>query len=358
MNWCATPAVRREHLQRLHQLADRTVDTQLRVLRIRYVIIPINGINVDFIIARLPGQHQVLNDMFTASNDLSQLPSADSGHYGAFSAANAANPNIQFYPADSSQVTVANQHIIVLNTPNSPPSSYEDVPECSREYLRQGYVIEPGVVHVYITDLINDSNGTLLGIAQNIPSNACALAWGTVGSPTLAGGFERYGAGRVLVHELGHCFGLFHPYSGLPCSDIDTQLISELTPETPKQTQSNQDASVVALAESGAADNALCNRGRDYKIYCDNDLSALREGDTKEDNTPYSCVDLGQLCDSGGAATVPYEGFVSVMDNGDDTNALCFFESHTNIMQLVLDQTFLNLQTHLQAPQPHSPSPY
>jgi len=248
-----------------------------------------------------------------------------------------------------------------LKTPTNPPSNgYSNPTECQAEFLAQGGQTVPGTIYVYITSLEEDNGGMLLGEADNIIANFLMISYGTIGSPMTPGVFSSQGEnlaafafGKTLIHELGHCLGLYHPFSGYPCDDPNTAFIHSQNPQSPPQINANYGGfEFLVNLRTGAFDfNGFDNRGRDYlriqsgcvpnnttpstDCYSNSYTSSngLHPGDNA--GTPmYSCPDPeGRSLND---PTVPWETFMMIMDYGQDNDRLGFPSFTVNTMRSVL----------------------
>jgi hypothetical protein len=230
-----------------------------------------------------------------------------------------------------------------MNIPNPLPTGngFSSVELAEAEYMKQGGSIVTGTIYVYITTLDGP-----VGMAKDIVSNACMVDYRCVGSTTNPGEFgTQYGLGKVLIHELGHCFGLLHPFSDTnSCTDLVTQ---SANPQSPPQKNPNEFTSLTTLNTDG---NCLDNRGRDEQRFCTGDptcqantSNGLNPGDTNPNIAAYSCASREMLT----SATLPYETFMIFMDYGEDNLANGFPSDTVNTMRTVIQShpELFNLNT-------------
>lgn len=332
-----------DHLDRLNASATAPVEAQ-RILSVEvvYVIIPLSTAG-NLSVSQVQAQHQTLNKYFYEYHG--GLP-AGIPHYPYDKSFG--NPYIEFAPRLATEVTEASGRIVRLRTPASAPSSgYSDPAQCQAEFEAQGNVVKPGTMYLYLTSLASSGGGTLLGQAGDIISNMAMIHYGTVGSDDVAGAFgqiagmENYAHGMTMVHEVGHCLGLYHPFSGSPCNSADTQFIHTQTPQTPLQANPNFGGEVflsnLTRPETGL--NAWDNAGRDYLRSLNPGCSTatppsacgLKNGDNAS-TAAYSCVKASTLADPKTAWECPF----NIMDYADDTTMLGFLEFNCNTMRNVL----------------------
>jgi hypothetical protein len=300
--------------------------------RIRYVVLPFSDA-ANISTSKIQSQHTQININFLAYQNNNLIP-VNSVHYPYSNIMG--DPKILFEPIDSTQLTENAGFIVRMNRPTNPPSGgYTNVQEIEAEYISQGGKIESGFIYVYITTLGASGDQTILGVAKDIISNACAINFGTVGSDNDPGPLVGYGAGKTLIHELGHCFGLFHPFSNSTCDSDDTKFIHDQNPQSPIQINPNLYTDIDLLPTT---DNGLDNRGRDFQRYCTGSptctadtTNGLKPGDTIA-VAPYSCATASELA----TLTLPYETFMIFMDYGDDHVMVGFPSFNVNTMRTVL----------------------
>jgi len=302
-------------------------------IRLRYIVLPCSsaGALTD---AQIQAQHAQLNLNYIAFQASTDFPS-NTTHYPYQTTLT--DPKIVFQPFSSNQVTTSSGLIQRL----SPPTGVEDyssIQDVLVEYTKQGHRRVPGWIYVFITTLGTTSEGQLLGEAEGIVSTACMVDYSTVGSPTVPGPSDVDGFGGTMIHELGHCLGLIHPFSESTCDSALTAAVQLTNPEGPKQINPNFTSDITGIASS---DNGLDNRGRDYLRFCTgcaesatcgcNSSNGLN-GDDAATVAAYSCASRAELS----ITTTPYETFMIYMDYGDDVDKVGFPAAHVTTMRHVL----------------------
>lgn len=302
-------------------------------LQILYIVLPCDNFSITD--EQIQAQHDELNKNYIAYQTSVDYPS-NTIHYPYET--DMTDPKIVFQPYSSS----ITKQIQRLKVPTA--SSYTDITQVINEYKSQGYSLSSGVIHAFITTLGIVDNNQLLGQAEGIISIACMVDYGTVGSPENSGPSSNDGQGKTLIHEIGHCFGLIHPFSESSCDSALTELVHSTNPIGPKQILPNFTADVTGILTNISGfgiDNALDNRGRDFLRFCTgcaesatcqcNSTNGLNGDDTT--STPaYSCASRSELAQS---STV-YETFMIFMDYADDSSKLGFPSHHTQTMRSVL----------------------
>lgn len=290
-------------------------------LKIKYVVIPTKDSNNNVIgnisESQIQSNHSYLNDVFQDKHDTSLLP--NSVQYPHSSAKG--NPQIAFIPANASDLTEIAGYIIRLN--NVGNRELTSVAECKQEFTNQGHTIEAGVIYVYITNLVVEGY-TLLGVSEDIPGAAISILYSTVGSPSNKGSLTGYDEGKTLVHEMGHCFGLYHPHGidgASTCSEPYVDYIHAKYPEGPKQLLPTYYSDIYSLP------NGKDNVNRDFHRLCNGDASYNNPGSTSLTNL-YSCVP--DICSN---QEQPYELFTNFMQYSEDNSLFMFTGTNVNDMR-------------------------
>lgn len=311
--------------------ASAVAPTDLLSLPIKYVVIPFDA-EGSVALTQIQAQHGVINAHYAAYQKVSGT--GNTAHYPYFDAGTImGDPFLTFAPAAASAVTAE-----YLSVPSPLPESggFATVEEAEDEYRRQGGTVVEGTIYVYITSIVDPLvSGTILGMAKDIIANALMINPGTVGSPALLGSLgAQYGGGKTLVHELGHCFGLLHPFSDTgSCNDTVTQAAN---PQSPPQKNPNFYTTLTPLNTTG---NCLDNRGRDQERFCTGSAdcqattsNGLNPGEVDPDVAAYSCASRAELTET----TLPYETFMIFMDYGDDEVMVGFPTSTVATMRSVI----------------------
>lgn len=309
-------ARRANESRRSNRVPDGTIE-----IPIRYVIVPVSGTGMFVTDAMIQTQHTRLNQVYSNQQDKSKIPNSTRYPYATRMSA---NPDIVFTGAE------------IITVSRISPSSFSDA-QSVHAFAALPATAKP-IMTVYITDLASHGGGnnTLLGIAADIKSTYCAVHWGTVGSPSLPGAFDEYGQGMTVCHELAHCLGTFHPFSGDSCTSAFSNELAQIhaVDGYPRQKNPNFVTSL-PLPGSGIG---LDNAGRDYSICVLGDNTKLKPGDSTHNcsTNRYSCLTLTQLQ----TASTVFEPFMSIMDYGDDTVQQGFSNGNVETMRTTATELF------------------
>lgn len=260
------------------------------------------------------------------------------------------NANIMFSPATASLTTVT-------ATTRKNFTSLNDV---KRYLLDHGVKFTPGYIHVvfttYATDT-SDSASKILGVTENLVSQFMVVDPSTVGSPTspnTSGVSPDHNLGKTLIHEMGHAFGLMHPFLSGSCDGPTAPLVdsqySDHSVIRQKQPNYHTDLSAVPSTDQG-----LDNRSRDYFRFAAGDTADnICKGLTPEDlaalkiATTCKQTQIGVLKDLNNAIAryscnatnaelklvdTPYEMFMNFMDYSYDKDLIMFTKRNAEIMR-------------------------
>lgn len=280
----------------------RTEDTYY--LKLKYVVLYRNGTE-NLSLARLQAQHQALNACYNAANDnVSHVP--QSGRYNFQGVVGKAN--IVFLPSDHTAVKEEDvQRIAVSQT-------FDGLGNVLAFLSSNQVTLDAKTLHIICAPL-----NSILGEAY-LESNVCTVESGSVGGETELGTLATFRLGRTAVHEVGHCLGLPHVFTG-DC----TQVFSDIP------TQVNPNFEFKLVNEGGAWSGQLCNRDRDCKYYRNNDTSVLISGV----NPPYSCMGCtGPSCNQ--CDTSLYEQGCNFLDYSEDEHMVMFSLQQCDHMRQVL----------------------
>jgi len=193
--------------------ASRTSDTLY--VAVRYVFIKQNA-NDSLPLHLVQANHEQLNQSYMKLNsgELSTLPNSAKQPWASL----ADNPNIQFLPLNSSLVTC---ETISTNQTLNPSNPLDQCIAIAGQH--------PDVINIYMAKL---SGGSTLGIAE-LSSNIVFADSRSVGSIATPGALSNYNQGKVLIHEMGHALGLYHPFSDSQCDN------QKRYPDIPEQVSPN-----------------------------------------------------------------------------------------------------------------------
>jgi len=241
----------------------------------------------DLSLNQIQAQHNQLNLSYNKMNfNVDQVP--NSGRY-QFTAADA---KIHFLPSvlSSSEIT----RIPISNEISS---------------LTQAKLfINPidGILNVIIAPL----SGGLLGQAE-LDNNYCVVETKTIGSNEVPGTQSNYDLGYSLVHEVGHCLSLVHPFlNGTDCVQPYADIPSQKNPN------------YFAILNPPSLDN----RNRDCLYYLQGNTSVS----VPNESFPLSCFNCPSC--STQCASDSYEFFMNFMDYNVDQYMACFSQDEVDSM--------------------------
>lgn len=304
----------RFHLDRQSKVENSTTTLSLAV---KYVVIPV-ATATTLTLEQIKAQHSVVQTHFLAYQKVSGT--SNSTRYPYFEKeAIMGDPNIDLQFSSAEFMSVVS-------------TGFSTVEQAETEYKRQGGTITKGVIYVYITTILNSGSGTILGMAKDIIANAVMINPGTVGSATRLGSLgSLYGGGKTLVHELGHCFGLLHPFpTDGSCTSAEALFTQAANPQSPPQKNPNYYTNLVS---------GLDNRNRDYLRFCTGSdtcsastTNGLNPGDSNVNSAAYSCASRSQLTNT----SLPFETYMIFMDYGTDPVMLGFPTSSITTMRTII----------------------
>jgi hypothetical protein len=293
--------------------ADADPDLTLAI-QVHYIVLydtDDNRTNVP--LANIRDNHHLLNTCLQNTNNQTMVPTWFKGREG--------NPQISVLPVASTALQAAAITRVPLVAAQPRFSSLVDL----QTYLRQHTAVPfaPGVLHVYIAPL----RSPLLGAAELLGSSL-VIDGGTVGSAAQPGyGDPRYNTGKTYVHEIGHVFGLWHPFASGDCQRA-------VLPDIPLQKEPNTEASIVL------------RNGR-YVVHNDN---RARDCQTPPSDRRRSCIDVIPAYDC--AADDTPEGIHLFMSYSIDAYLLSFTRDQARATRLALLNSDLLAVTTSQANPP------
>jgi hypothetical protein len=191
------------------------------------------NINIDLI----QNNHLQLNTCFAVTNsDIDKVPTSGNYNYAHL----IGEPHIAFQPINENQIIERSPFIRRTNV-NQPMVSLEEA------------IIFSSPVEKYLNVYIGNMPDNILGEAYS-GSNLCMVNYRTVGGSTIKGNLEGFDLGKTLVHEVGHCFTLSHPWDS-KCLD----LINDL-PRT-----KNPNYNAILFDDSGSYSGKGCNHWTDVE---------------------------------------------------------------------------------------------
>ena len=306
---CGTICDHSEIKCKLQHLSEKSIlssvvpsDDVTLYVKIRYIVLSNTGAPS---LEQIQAQHNLINRVCNREH-LEELKTVPTNSYYASFASVIDKPwNIRFLPIDRplSEDDDIERHVISENT------VFSNIDEI----IQANNYIKPGVLNCYITKL----TGSLLGQAYvAIDPGVFVIDIGTVGGVDSngnivhgTGGYIQYDTGKTAIHEIGHCFGLEHTFSGT-CEPDD-----HLYHDIPLQKYPNFDATITQNSNGeyvGANDNRYwdCNKPNATRIPLE---------------SPFSCIDSNDCLNE----NVSYEMFFNVMDYGSDD--LCLVFAHTQV---------------------------
>lgn len=279
-------------------------------------------------------QHRVINrDFNLRNNDAGKVPVQ--GNY-AFSD-DRGSADIIFDPEDHLQVSEGFQ-IIRIQTNRIFNGGLGEIIDSGVSPRH------PGKLNCYIAPLPE----SLAGQAE-LESNILVISFQTVGSDLLQGtGSTSFAQGRSLTHEIGHSFGLNHPF-GQGC--VENRLILDI----PTTHLPNFQAQLFYNAKVSGWDGYLDNRDREERL-----------GEVGS-NVALACQDRPYTCASENGK---YEMFMNYMDYSTDEHAVMFSRGQCDAMYAFVDEVrttgqgggnlLLNVTVHagrIEDPAPPYPAP-
>ena len=231
---CEVIDARKERLKKRGTAAATTAETDKKesiFLSIQYYRVVTETMETlsNVSLSRLKSNHNLLNHCLNLTNadDLLKTPRFYEQHVG--------DCQITVSPSDANDLLEENIITIYAD------KTFNDLSDVSSYARSAGYPPIFGVMNVYICIL----NNNLLGQSQ-LEGYQLTITSGCVGSADNKGhaDYSPFNEGKTLVHELGHSFGLLHPFTYGNCVDI-------VLPDIPLQKAPNTNASLVFDAGLG-----------------------------------------------------------------------------------------------------------
>lgn len=228
--------------------------------------------------------YDALNQAFLGSNDVEQSKIPNTSAYPWKPVSGIPNITFDAYQQDGT-FNMTTYDPVDLSSYEHPVEAYFDAVHPL-----------PNMINVYIGETIDNT----LGEAY-LQSNVCFVYHASVGGHEHPGSLAGYNLGKTLVHEIGHCFGLYHPFDDAECDGNPRFL------DIPEQIQPNF---VTKLYFDEVAQHWTCKDDNRYndRIY----------------NTETSCLDLSSPVNEMG---------INYMDYGTDDVSIIFTKEQCALMR-------------------------